>query len=100
MTEFYIFLVISALFLLISLYYLDLLFFVSRERKRFEAKKDPAEYLSVLEKKQKKAKHRRKRNYYLYLICLAFCEDGKREKGKRLSAFLKRDALLGVKTEF
>lgn len=100
MTEFYIFMALSALFLLISLYFLDLLVFVSRERKRFEAKKVSAEYVSLLEKKQKKAKHRRKKNYYLYLICLAFCEDGKREKARRLSAFLKRDVLLGVRKDF
>ena len=94
MALFYAFL--ALIFLLVILYSLDLLVFLLREKKGFEANFQSAEYIARLEQKQKKAKHPQKKNYYLYLICLALFATEQIEKAKRLLPFLHDDALLGV----
>ena len=92
----WIFFIAAGLFLAFFLYFLDLILFYSREKKRFENAADERGYVTLLEGKQKKAKHPKKRNYYLYLICLAWMRAGEKEKANRLIPFLKKDTLLGV----
>ena len=84
-----------ALFLLV-LYSLDLIFFLLREKKRFEGQNQSEEYIAYLEGKQKKAKHPQKKNYYLYLVCVALSAAEQKEKVQRLLPFLRNDPLLGV----
>ncbi len=88
--------VFAAIFFLLLLYSLDLIFFLLAEKKRFEGRGQTDEYIAYLEKKQKKAKHPQKKNYYLYLICLALFDAGQGEKAGRLLPFLHGDPLLGL----
>lgn len=88
--------VLAFIFFLFLLYFLDLILFLIAEKKRFEKSDQIEEYIALLEKKQKKAKHPQKKNYYLFLICLALSDAGQGEKAERLHPFLHSDPLLGV----
>ena len=87
---------LAFIFFLVILYTLDLIVFLLREKKSFEANFQSVEYMANLEQKQKKAKHPQKKNYYLYLICLVLSATEQFEKAERLLPFLRDDALLGV----
>lgn len=92
---------LAVLFLALTVYSLDLMFFLIREKKHFEENFSREEYLFTLHEKQKKAKHFQKKNYYLYLICLALFTSEQKEKANRLLPFLKNDPMLGVfKSDF
>ncbi|MBQ3075201.1 MAG: hypothetical protein IJC26_03950 [Clostridia bacterium] len=91
----WIFACLACVFFLLSLYFLDLLFFFFREKKRYEAASDVKAYVALLKQKQKKAKHPQKKNYYLYLVCLSLCKE-ESERAHRLLPFLKKDPILGV----
>lgn len=101
MTAAFVYGFLAFVFLLLLLYSIDLLVFIRREKKRFETDFQTEEYIVFLVQKQKRAKHPQKKNYYLYLICLALTADGQTEKMRRLLPFLKNDPLLGVlKSDF
>ncbi len=100
MTTSLIFACLAFVFFVFLLYFLDLILFVFCEKKRFESA-SLAEHVLFLEQKQKKARHLQKKNYYLYLVCLALCANGEKEKALRLAPFLKNDPILGIsKTDF
>lgn len=83
-------------FLLLTLYCLDLLLFLRREKRLFASADGEESRISRLEEKHKNAKHLQKKNYYLYLICLSCANSEKTEKAQRLKAFLRNDFLLGI----
>ena len=87
---------LAFLCLFLMLYSLDLILFLFREKKHFDENAHTSEYVSILEEKQKKAKHPQKKNYYLYLLCICFSAHGQTEKAERLLPFLRDDRLLGV----
>ena len=95
-----IFFVVAGLFLVLFLYFFDLILFWRREKKRFDGATDYKEYVALLEAKQKKTKHPQKKNFFLYLICLAWIREGEKGKASRLVPFLKKDSLLGVSESF
>ena len=91
-----IFAFLACFFLILFLYFLDLLLFIRREKKRLETATDWKKCVFELENKQKRTKHPQKKNYYLYLICSLWILHGEREKALRLCPFLRNDPLLGI----
>lgn len=91
--------ILTLFFFLLLVYYLELLLFFFRERKRYGQQRGEECYLRDLEEKHKKTKHPQKKNFYLYLICLALSSSDEEKKANRLLPFLKNDPLLGVKKD-
>ena len=96
MTTAFLFGFLALLCLLLLLYAVDLIVFLCREKKHFDAYAHTSEYVRLLEEKQQKAKHPQKKNSYLYLLCICFAAHGQTEKAERLLPFLRDDHLLGV----
>ena len=87
---------LTLFFFALFIIYLDLLVFYFRQKKRFLKAGGEKEYLEDLENHRKKLKNPQKKNFLLYLICLACVKQGYDKKAKRLSAFIKTDLLLGI----
>ncbi len=89
----------SFLFLLLLLYYLDILLFYLFEKRAFDQKHKSKAYLQKLEERHKKAISKRKKNFLLFLICDCLAKQGEEKKAKELFLFVKKDFLLGIKKE-
>lgn len=100
MTISLVFIGFSFCFLLLTLYFFHLLLFVRKEKRGFEKVTDFQKYVLMLENKRKRTHQKRKKNYYLYLICLSLVKAGNCEKALRLAPFLRRDRLLNVSKDF
>lgn len=87
---------LTLLFLVLFICYLDLLIFFFRERKRFFKEEKSRDYLENLEKRHRKTKHFQKKNFLLYLICLASVSQGYPKKAENLLPFVRTDILLGI----
>ncbi len=88
--------VLSLVFFVLFVYYLDLLFFFFREKKKFKKNRTDSAYLEKLEKRHRRCKHPQKNNFLLYLICLSMEAQGKEKKAKNLFPLVKKDYLLGI----
>ena len=90
------FAVAAALFLLMSLYFGELLLFRCREKNAFEKRGENASYWLELQSRYRKTKRKRKRNFRLYLMISYHRDQGEEEKALLLEKFLKPDPLLGI----
>ena len=96
MKLFLFFAVIATVFFLCFFYFLDLVLFCLFEKRLFQQKGDTKEYLKRMEFKRKKTKQKRKKNFLLFLNCLAFEKQGEVKKAEELLPFLKEDSFLGI----
>lgn len=99
MTTAVFFAVLSAVFFIAFLYFLELLLFFEKETKRFQRESKGENYLSELSEREKKAKSRRKKNFLLYLRCKGHEIRGEADQAEKLLPFVRNDRLLEIKKE-
>jgi len=73
------------------------LIFCLREQKRFQKKKGTDEYVADLERRYQKTKNRKRKNYYLFLICQTYKVRGEIQKASAMDPFVKRDLVFGIR---
>lgn len=90
------FAVLTLILLLLMVYFSQLLIFTVREKKRFERGWEDPDYLSDLQKRYRKAKRSRIRNFLLFYIVETMKKQGDEVGAEKMSAFLRSDSLLGI----
>ncbi|MBR2615894.1 MAG: hypothetical protein IKC69_04380 [Clostridia bacterium] len=99
MTAAVLFGILSAFFLILTTFLLDLFLFYLRYQRLLCREKMDKVLLKRLEARHKKTKHPIKKNLFLYWSILVLLELGEGEKATGLLPFLKDDALMGIKKE-